>query len=66
MEKLWKWKYTITKMIFWPKIKCDVLGNILMHTQPGQLCAQGWVVKGHGKSLIYRGKVMEFKGSERP
>ena len=26
-----KWKFTIKKMTFWPNIKCNVPGNIMMH-----------------------------------
>ena len=32
-----KLKYTITKMTFWPNIKCDIPGNILMHTHDGPI-----------------------------
>ena len=60
-----KWKYTITKMTFWPNIRSDIPDNILMYhvhaTSP--LSVQGWALKGYGISLVYHGKVLEFKGS---
>ena len=63
-----KWKYTITKMTFLPNIKCDIPSNILMLTDGsvpvGPLHGQGWVLKDHGISLYYHGKVMEFKSAE--
>ena len=50
-----EWKYTI-KMAFWPNIKCDILGNILMHM---------WQTLGmHKVGYFYHGKAMEFKGPE--
>ena len=47
------------KIIFWPNIKCDIPGNILVHMQWACLCAHGWVLKDHGISFI-----MEINGSE--
>ena len=49
-----KWKFTITKMTFWPNIKCNIRGNTLNAHATGLLLAQGWVLKGHGISLFYR------------
>ena len=51
-------------MTFWPNIKCDIPSNILMHTM-GLLHVQAWnQLKGHGMSICYHGRIMEFKGSE--
>ena len=49
-----KWKYTVTKITFWPNIKYDILGNILTHMERAS-----WVLKGLGISSFYHGKVME-------
>ena len=51
-------------MTFWPNAKCDIPGNILIHTCQTFFCAKGWVLKGHGISWKSHGKIMEFKGSE--
>ena len=45
------------KVTFWPNAKCDIPSNILMHMWRAFFI--GWVLKGHGIYLFYRGKVME-------
>ena len=47
-----KWKYTL-KMTLWPNIKCDAL--CCVSKVPYEV-----LLKSHGISLFYHGKVMEF------
>ena len=67
-QKSWKshgkWKYTTTKITFWPNIKCHFPCNILMHTDAPIICARLGTIKGPGNFHILYGKIMEFKGSK--
>ena len=56
-----KWKYTIRKKTLWPNIKCDIPGNILMHTRRARCMRKVEYLKGHGFFIFCHGKVMELK-----
>ena len=61
METSWKMEIYHNKITFWPNIKCDIPSNILMHSRGAISVRKVGYLKGHGISIFYHGKVMEFK-----
>ena len=55
------------KMTFWPNARCDIAGNILIHTDGPFLCARLGTKRSWNfliLSLKSHGKIIEFKCSE--